>query len=217
MQRPPEQRAEPPSAPLRTRRSPASAPAARSSCGCWKLPHSPGERVAKRNARESKYASSLLHPRPSPAPSDAGAQFCAGPFPAQGRRGRRSGAGRFARPPYLPNLAQYAQGLASGGFLFHRPRRILFCQDKREWVADSPGTSRYPPSPPGKKPPYQHLTEPEQADAGSAPAGALTEGRFPAAPSSVICCANATSPPVGEGSVAVSPGASARGRSGRPR
>ena len=33
---------------------------------------------------------------------------------------------------------------SKSGFLFHRPRRILFCQDKREWGAESPGETRPP-------------------------------------------------------------------------
>ena len=91
--------------------------------GGWRIGPPPGSRPppGKRQRKETLAASFTA--RPSSAPSDAGAQHCAGPPPAQGRRGRRAGIDRFARLPYLPNLARSVQGLAPGAFSFGLAQR----------------------------------------------------------------------------------------------
>ena len=97
----------------------------------------------------------------------------------------RFGTRRFSLPPAAAHSLLSRQKRMGGGF---------------------PENLQVPARASGKRsrPITAGLTEPEQADAGSAPAGTLTEERFPAAPSSVICCANATFPPWGK---ALSPSA----------
>ena len=57
--------------------------------------------------------------------------------------------------------------LPPGGFLFHRPRHILFCQDKREWGAESSGN--LPASPEGADPPLGNPRPPHPQKDGGVP------------------------------------------------
>ena len=76
--------------------------------------------------------------------------------------GHRCPPDRFARPPYSRTGGTPVR---PGGFLFHRARRILFCQDKRKWGRIPParlasacprrGPASNLPQLPFKKPPKQ--------------------------------------------------------------
>ena len=77
-------------------------------------------------------------------PIECGGAVLRGTGPAQGRRGHRSPPDRFARPPHTQTGGPDGPPVCQNGFLFHRARRILFCQDKREWGAHP----RRDPAPP---------------------------------------------------------------------
>ena len=77
-------------------------------------------------------------------PIECGGAVLRGTGPAQGRRGHRSPPDQFARPPHTQTGGPDGPPVCQNGFLFHRARRILFCQDKREWGAHP----RRDPAPP---------------------------------------------------------------------